>query len=105
MKYRIIWSKFSEKQLDTIFEYYKENANLKVAKDIIKSILKAPNVLIKNPTIGTKELLLENRKIEYRYIITTNYKIIYSIDEINHYIKISDVFDTRQNLTKIEREK
>ncbi|HMV14962.1 MAG TPA: hypothetical protein PKK18_09665 [Chitinophagales bacterium] len=57
------------------------------------------------PKLGPKELTLLNRKIEYRYIVETDYKIIYSIDEATHLIKIADVFDTRQNPIKIEREK
>ena len=57
------------------------------------------------PKLGPKELTLLNRKIEYRYIVETDYKIIDSIDEATHLIKISDVFDTRLNPIKIEREK
>jgi mRNA-degrading endonuclease RelE of RelBE toxin-antitoxin system len=44
--------------------------------------------------------LLENRNIEYHYIVESNYKIIYSIDDENQFIKIADVFDTRQNPEK-----
>ncbi|MFD1631317.1 type II toxin-antitoxin system RelE/ParE family toxin [Pseudopedobacter beijingensis] len=105
MKYRVIWSEFSEKQVDGIFEYYKENANIKVASKIIKELISSPDKLIKNPEIGAKEILLETKEAEFRYIIYTNYKIIYTIDKQNYQIKIYDVFDTRQNPVKIEREK
>lgn len=105
MKYTIIWSAFAEKQIDNIFEYYEENVSLKIAKSIVKTIILAPEKLKNHPKMGAKETLLENRKIEYHYIIKANYKIIYAVDEQNYQIKISDVFDTRQNPVKIEREK
>lgn len=106
MKYEVIWSEFSEKQIDEIFNYYKEfSKSHQVALKIITKILLAPDKLIYNPKIGQRELLLENRNIEYHYIVESNYKIIYSIDNDNLLIKIADVFDTRQNPEKIEREK
>lgn len=52
--------------------------------------------------MGAKEVMLSNRQIGYRYIITTNYKIIYSVNEADKLIKIADVFDTRQNPTKLK---
>ncbi len=44
MRYKIIWSAFSEKQLDDIFEYYKNSVNIKVAKNIIKQIISQLNL-------------------------------------------------------------
>ncbi|WP_288462381.1 hypothetical protein [uncultured Chryseobacterium sp.] len=55
--------------------------------------------------MGQTEFLLEDRIIPYHYIVESNYKIIYSVDEENQLIKIADVFDTRQNPKKIAREK
>ena len=105
MRYKIIWSAFSEKQIDNIFDYYVKNASLAVGKKVIKSIVSATNILAANPKTGTIETLLKNRKTEYRYLVTSNYKLIYSVDETNRFVKISDVFDTRQNPIKIKREK
>lgn len=106
MKYKIIWSEFSEKQIDDIFNYYELTSGIyKVALKIVTRILTAPDRLIENPKMGQAEFLLENRIIQYHYIVESNYKIIYSVDEENHLIKIADVFDTRQNPKKIDREK
>ena len=105
MDYQIIWSKFSEKQLDEIFEYYSEKVNTKTAKKIIKSILSETTILQKFPFTGQIETELADRKISYRYFICTNYKIIYSINENEYLIKIADVFDTRQTPIKIKRRK
>jgi len=71
----------------------------------VTKILAAPDKLIHGPRIGQRELLLEDRPIEYYYIVESNYKIIYSIDDGDFLIKIVDVFDTRQNPDKIERMK
>lgn len=106
MKYKIIWSEFSEKQIDSIFEYYEQKSkSYDVALKIVTRILKAPDILIENPRIGQKEMSLKHRKIEYHYMVESNYKIIYSIDDKTKSVKIADVFDTRQNPKKIEREK
>lgn len=105
MDFKIIWSNFAEKQLDEIFEYYAKNISEQTAKKIVKNILLQTEKLIKTPFIGQIEVLLQNRKPDYRYLIYTNYKIIYTVDELNGYIKIFDIFDSRQNPAKIKREK
>ena len=105
MKYKIVWSAFSENQIDDIFNYYTQKATYKVALDIVTQILLAPDILIDNPKIGQKEHTLQHRLFTYHYILSSNYKIIYSIDDNEMLIKIADIFDTRQNPNKIEREK
>lgn len=106
MKYKIIWSEFSEKQIDDIFNYYElASGSYTVALKIITGILLAPDKLIDNPRIGQAEFLIKDRITPYHYIVESNYKIIYSIDEENHLIKIADIFDTRQHPDKIHREK
>ena len=53
--------------------------------------------------MGAREPLLQQRPIEYRFIIASNYKIIYSLDDEKQLIKIADVFDTRLDPQKIHR--
>ncbi len=105
MNLEIIWSEFAEKQLESIFEYYQEKASKSVATKLVRGIIKEPDRLINEPFLGQEENLLKNRRIAYRYLIFKNYKIIYSVDRENRWIKIADVFDTRQNPTKIKRSK
>ncbi len=105
MKLKVVWSDFAEKQLDEIYEYYLTQISAITAKKIAQSILSQTEVLKDNPYLGQKENLLINRKIEYRYLVYTNYKIIYSIDEQNDLVKIADIFDSRQNPVKITRRK
>jgi len=61
--------------------------------------------LLKTPQIGQEEELLKQRDVNYRYLVFKNYKLIYSVDTENGFIKISDVFDTRQNPPKLKRKK
>jgi len=105
MDFKIIWSDFSETQLDEIYEYYVKKASLKVAAKIVTGIIKESEKLIKASFIGQEEELLKDREIEYRYLVFKNYKVIYSVDEQIGFIKIADVFDTRQNPPKIKRTK
>lgn len=106
MEYNVIWSEFAEQQIDEIFEFYKQKTKSKsVAKQLISKILLTPDRLKTNARIGQKEPALAKRNIEYRYILASHYKIIYSVDEKNGHIQIADVFDTRQRPQKIKRNK
>ena len=106
MKYQIIWSAFAEKQLDDIVYYYENTVkNRQIGLKIITKLILSTEKLRLNPSLGQQETALLNRKIFYRYIVESNYKIIYSVDDETRQIKIADVFDTRQNPKKIEREK
>lgn len=102
---KIIWSEFAETQLDEIYEYYKNEASTRIAKNLVKGIINEPKKLIKTPYIGQEEELLIQREIHYRYLVFKNYKLIYSVDKENGLIKIADVFDTRQNPPKMKRTK
>lgn len=88
--YKIVWSEFAENQLNNIFEYYSFTVSLETAKKIIYKIILSTEILIENPLVGRIEDLLINRKIQYRYLIQDNYKIIYSIK--NDQIRIADNF-------------
>eukprot|EP01093_Parvamoeba_rugata_P012081 TRINITY_DN3463_c0_g4_i1.p1 TRINITY_DN3463_c0_g4~~TRINITY_DN3463_c0_g4_i1.p1 ORF type:complete len:106 (+),score=13.01 TRINITY_DN3463_c0_g4_i1:443-760(+) len=105
MTLKIIWSEFAETQLDEIYKYYEKKASPQIAKKLLKGIINEPKKLIKTPLIGQEEELLKQREIHYRYLIFKNYKLIYSVDMENGFIKIADVFDTRQNPPKIKRTK
>lgn len=106
MPFKVIWSEFAEAQLDEIYEYYEEKAGSNVAKKLVRGIVNEPKKLIRTPQIGQEEELLKHREIRYRYLVfKDNYKLIYSIDDKNGVVKISDVFDTRQNPPKLTRTK
>jgi toxin ParE1/3/4 len=101
MELRVFWTDTARFQLEEIFAYYKDKANQKVARKLVKKIIDRTIQLERNPKSGHKEPLLSDRKFEYRYLIEGNYKIIYWIKD--NYIQIATVFDCRQNPEKIKK--
>ena len=102
---KLIWSEFAETQLDEIYEYYEKKASPRIAKKLLKGIINETKKLIETPQIGQEEEFLKKREIHYRYLVYKNYKLIYSVDTEKGFIKIADVFDTRQNPPKLKRTK
>ena len=100
---KVIWSDFASEMLKKVYDYYRENANLRVAKRIKDEIFTSTRQLEKHPKSGQIELLLKRLNEGHRYIVGGNYKIIYK--EVKEGILITDVFHTRQNPIKLERNK
>ncbi len=100
MEIRIEWSEQSERQLKGIFDYYSIEGSPKIARKIINRIIDRVYILKSNPFAGTKEELLIERLEEFRYLVESNYKIIYWKNE--SLITIASVFDCRQNPEKIK---
>lgn len=102
MEIEIFWSQLAENKLQDIFDYYKVKAGLKTARKIVNQIVDRTIDLDKNPKIGVLEELLADRIQEFRYLVVSNYKIIYYINEEKRRIIIANVFDTRQNPEKLQ---
>lgn len=105
MELNIYWTDFAKKELRKIFDYHKENASLTVARKIAKGIYESTLRLKSKPDIGQKEELLIDRSQGFRYLIHKNYKIIYWTNSKDQRLEITDVFDTRQNPVKMQRNK
>lgn len=103
MDVEVVWSRFAEEKLLDIYNYYKVKAGLKVAKNIATKIVEKTLSLKRQPRIGALEDLLKNRPQEFRYLVYTNYKIIYYINFDSRKVIIANVFDTRQDPEKIYR--
>ena len=101
MEIRIEWSEQSERQLKDIFDYYSFEVSPRIAKKIINRILDRVSILESNPSAGPKEELLNDYPEEFRYLVESNYKIIYWQKE--NLITIASVFDCRQNPEKIKK--
>lgn len=97
----IKYTAFAFQQLELIYEFIKTNNSETIAKKEIQKILKQVSHLENNPKLGKEEETLKKLNKAYRYIIVSNYKIIYQ-NNINT-IYITDVFDCRQNPIKIMR--
>ena len=98
---KILWSDFAKLMLYEIYLYHKENASVRIAQKIKKNILNSTAYLLNHPEMGKLEPLLLFLNEGHRYIVEGNYKIIYK--QVKEGILITDIFDTRQNPTKINR--
>ncbi len=99
----IYWTDFAKSQMKSIYEFQKYNVSSRIALKITHQIFEKVENLSYFPNIGTAEELLINRPQGFRYIISTNYKIIYWLNTHKNRIEIFDIFDVRQNPNIIER--
>lgn len=105
MGLNVLWTRFAENKIEDIFKYYRKKAGLKVAKKLINGIIDSTSELRKSPFIGQIESELIDRPQKFRYLVFKNYKVIYWINENNRTIEIANVFDCRQNPTKMSETK
>ena len=99
MELKVFWTDTALIQLKDIFDYYKVEANVKLARKIADKIVNRTIQLERNPRSGQIEPFLKNRQFEYRYLVEGNYKIIYWISKtievlIDNYISISCRIDS-----------
>ncbi len=97
---RLIWSKMAKDGMKAIIRYYRKEASAQVARNITTSIQREAQRLLLMPQIGAVEPLLATKSREYRYIISSHYKIIYYIQ--NTTIVIACIFDCRQDPDKLK---
>lgn len=105
MELEIFWTQLAENKLQDIFHYYKHKVSLKTAHKIVSEIINKTIDLDKNTEIGQIEEFLIERPQKFRYLISSNYKIIYYINMEAERILIVNVFDTRQNPIKLNETK
>lgn len=105
MELTLFWTDFSQRELKSIYDFYREKATVRIAKKLVNGIYDETLKLKTQPRIGQEEELLKTRDQEFRYLVHKSYKIINWINEKENRIEINDVFDTRQNPIKIERTK
>lgn len=105
MGLKIKWTEFAVQQSKNIFDYYQKKAGERIARKILNGIADSTLLLSDQPKIGQIEELLKDRPQQFRYILYTNYKLIYWSNKDKEIIEIVDVFDTRQNPVKMNRKK
>lgn len=96
---KIIWSVFASNMLKEIYLYHKEVAGIRIAKRLKSKIFSSTKQLKKYPDSGQIEPTLEILNEGYRYLVSSHYKVVYK--KISEGILITDIFDTRQDPSKI----
>jgi plasmid stabilization system protein ParE len=97
----IKWTDFAKFELKKVFLYYKNHFSHRTARFVVASVHQDVNRLRAQAEIGPIEELLINREQEFRYLISKHLKIVYWINMEDHWIEIVDIFDTRQDPSKI----
>ena len=92
---KIYWTDTAKASIEIIFNYYKENVSLSIARKIKDAIFEDVKIRKTHEFVGVKEPSLANFEIEYRYFVSGNYKLIYFVE--GEKVIISLVLDTRQN--------
>jgi len=87
-------------RLKEIHGYYKEKVNIQIANKIKTGIIQQLRYISENPLSGQKEELFSGLGLNHRRLVKGNYKIIYRI--INEVIYITDIFDSRQDPSKMK---
>lgn len=67
MEIKVFWTETALNNIEDIFEYYKLKASVRIARKLVKGLVKSTLQLQNSPKIGTKEQLLADRKFEYRF--------------------------------------
>lgn len=95
----VIWTAEALRDLDGIFDFLSSKSPGAAGKTVL-SVLSRAKQLEKFPESGQVQEVWHTTKISYRYLIESNYKIIYSIQK--QIIHIHTVFDCRQDPEKLQ---
>ncbi len=94
----VIWSNQAWSDLDKIYDFIAKDSQIQAEKQVFR-ILDRGEQLSTQPFIGQIQLDIDP-KLEARYLVQDNYKIIYFVDELN--IIVDTIFDTHQDLEKLK---
>jgi plasmid stabilization system protein ParE len=95
MVMKIDWSDQAKDDIKEIFDYLKSAASEKIARKVVGKIYARLGILTTNPRGGQREWPLEDLPVEFRRLVSGNYKILYYVEETR--VVITTVFDCRRN--------
>jgi plasmid stabilization system protein ParE len=88
----------AEDRLKEIYQYYKREASITIARRIKNDILERIKILKDYKELGPVDEHLKYLNLKHRKLTEGNYKVVYRVEEDTIYI--TDVFDTRQDPDK-----
>ncbi len=98
----IKWSQEAKNTLQHIYDYISLDSVTEAEKQILRIYDKVSLLETGYSKIGQRQgFNIHKLKIDYRYLVQDNYKIIYH--EEKNEIRIDIVFDTRQNPQKLKK--
>ena len=96
---KVVWSKFAAEELKEIVDYHRDIAGISIAQRLRDKIFSSTKQIKSQPNSGQIEPTLSRLNEEHRYLVRSNYKVIYK--RVKEGVLITDIYDTRQNPTKI----
>jgi toxin ParE1/3/4 len=85
----------AKERLKEIYQYYKREASITIAKRIKDDILARIKILKEHKDLGPIDEQLKYLNLGHRKLTQGNYKIVYRAEKNTIYI--TDIFDTRQD--------
>lgn len=92
---RLVWSDQAEQDIREIIDYLELKSGETIMRKVIRKIYSDAQILVSNPRLGQRELLLEENPKGYRRLITGNYKILYRFE--GDVVYVSTIFDCRRD--------
>jgi len=103
MSFEVIWSRSAEHRLSDIVSFYTEHFSEAAAFALARKLLKSTIHLQNTPHVGQCEPLLQDCKLEYRYVVEGDFKVLYTINEQLEQVRVADVFDCRQDPSRLQK--
>ena len=96
---KIEYTDYAKLCMRDIFTFYKNSSRKDYGRKLKANIFAKTKKLKDYPSLGQIEENLQDLRLGHRYLVEGHYKIIYrKSDEI---IIVTDIFDTRQNPSKM----
>jgi len=96
---KVKFTQHTKDRLKLIYEYYKDKNQAKYGWQLRAKIILKTLKLKDFPTLGQVEENLAALNLGHRYLVESDFKIIYP--QIGNVIWITDMFDTRQDPDKM----
>jgi plasmid stabilization system protein ParE len=100
-EYHVVWSDRAYETLRKIADFIGKDSR-QGAKNVVRELVQHSQSLSTLPRRNPVEPSLAEATVEYRFLLKWNYKIIYTILEQDAIVLIVLIFDTRQDMAKLE---
>lgn len=97
---KLVYTEQALAGLEETLDFIAKNVSYAKVIETRDRILDKADTLIKHPSIGQKELVLEHLGLGHRRLIEGHCKIVYRI--VGETVYITDIFDSRQDPDKLK---
>jgi toxin ParE1/3/4 len=97
---KLFYTEQALESLEEALEYIAPKVDHEKLIEIRDGILDAADTLLVHPFHGQQEPFLAHLGLDHRRLVVSHYKIIYRV--IGEFIYVTDIFDTRQNPSKMK---